>query len=86
MRIISIILNITLIFIVLGLVVDDGWPQKVHQQLMVIVFFVTPIISLITLWGSKAGKSESWLSLFFQRKRLEEKIRLKKLKQDNEKT
>jgi len=84
MRIASIVLNTALLLIAIGLLVDNGWPSKLVDQLMVCVFFITPIVTLITLWGLKAGNSESWLSLFLQRKKLEEKSKLEKLKNSAE--
>lgn len=82
MRIISIILNIISFFIIVTLFIDNGWPRKIQKQLFLVCFLVTPIVSSITLWDLKIRGSESWLSLYFQRKKLEEKMRLEKLKND----
>lgn len=80
MRIASILLNVILIFIVIFLIIEDGWPGEIEVQLMVFIFFISPVLSIITLWGSHAANSDSWLSLFIQRKKLEEKAKLEKLK------
>ena len=48
MRILSILLNIILIAIVIFMVADNGWPRNIEEQLMVCVFFATPVFSLIT--------------------------------------
>ena len=80
MRIAGILLNILLIIVVVALVIDDGWPNQLEEQLMVCVFFAAPITSLIALWTGGANDSETWLSLFLQRKKLEEKAKLNKLK------
>lgn len=80
MRILSILLNIILIAIVIFMVADNGWPRNIEEQLMVCVFFATPVFSLITFWGLQSDSSDSWISLYFQRKKLEEKAKLKKLK------
>ena len=75
MRIASIIANIILLLIVFFLIAyDEGWPRELKEQLIVCVFFVTPILTLFTLWSLyRQASSESWLSLFLQRKKLEEK-------------
>jgi len=83
MRILSIILNVILFVIVIYLVSNDGWPKKIEIQLIVLVFLSAPILSLITLWNCKSESSDSWLSLYLKRKKLEEKEKLKKL-QNNE--
>ncbi|MBM9518902.1 hypothetical protein JWG39_03620 [Desulforhopalus vacuolatus] len=80
MRILCILLNVILFAVVVFLVANDGWPRKIEQQLMVCIFFATPAFSLITLWGLKFDNSDSWLSLYLQRKKLEEKTKLEKLK------
>ncbi len=84
MRTISTILNIALIIAVIVIVADDGWPRELYEQLMISLFFITPIVSLLALIGYRGGSSENWISLYFQRKRLEEKSKINKLK-DNAK-
>ncbi len=83
MRILSYILNIALLLIVLFLLADEGWPKKIVYQLMFVVFLLTPLISVFTLWRDPSAGSESWLSLMFERKKLEEKLKMKKLKDEN---
>lgn len=80
MRIFSIFLNILLFIVVIALVADEGLPSKIKYQIMIGVFFITPVFTLITLWKLQSEASESWLSLFLQRKKLEEKVKLQKLK------
>ena len=54
---------------------------------MVLVFFAAPILSLIVLWRTPSGAStENWLTLFFERKKLEEKAKLRKLKDAEKET
>lgn len=88
MRALSILLNIVLLIIVVSLMFTDGWPRKTIDQLIVTVFFFTPIISAIALLWSlpSSGDRENWLSLFLERKKLEEKVKLKKLRQPENET
>ena len=82
MRIIGIILNIALLIAVISIIVDDGWPRKLYEQLLISLFFITPIANLFALWGHQSSNNDNWISLFFQRKSLEEKAKINKLKND----
>lgn len=79
MRVVSIFLNIILLILVIVVVVHDGWPSKIEAQLLVCVFFIIPFITIITLKNSDSRDSDSWLSLYIKRKKLEEKVKLDKL-------
>lgn len=87
MRITGTLVNVLLLIIVIGLVAEDGWPRQIQKQLMVLVFFAAPLVSIFALWQMRsAGSTENWFALFLERKRLEEKAKLKKLKQDEKET
>lgn len=79
MRITSIILNTLLLITVILLITDEGWPDEFWYQVMVIIFFAAPVLSLFTLFRISSSSKDSWLSLYFQRKRLEEKAKIDKL-------
>ncbi|AVI63296.1 hypothetical protein [Halomonas sp. GFAJ-1] len=79
MRVLAIISNVFLLIVVVLLIVDSGWPYELIYQLMLLVFFAAPIISIFALVQSNLAKSESWLGLFMQRKKLEEKEKLRNL-------
>ena len=87
MRIIGIIANLLLLIVVIVLLADEGWPRQAQEQLMVLIFFAAPIISIFALWQMPSGGStENWLTLFLERKKLEEKAKLKKLRNDEKET
>lgn len=75
MKLIAIGLNALLILIVLYEFATKGTPGK-DEIFQVIVLFAAPISSLVALF-LKGG--ESWLGLYFRRKALEEKEKIKKL-------
>ena len=87
MRVAGIIANVLLLIFVIVLLADEGWPRKTQEQLMVLVFFAAPIISIFALWNMPSGSgAENWLTLFLERKRLEEKAKLRKLKNEEKET
>lgn len=75
MKLIAIGLNALLLLIMLYLFATKGAPDK-DETFQVIVLFAAPISSLVALF-LKGG--ESWLGLYFRRKALEEKEKIKKL-------
>ena len=74
MRNIAIILNIFLISTVIYLVKTEGVSNDYILRL--ILFFATPIFSLIAFFF---GAENNWISLFFKRKALEEKKKIESL-------
>ena len=85
MKLFTIILNTFFIFFVAYMFMSHGWPRKGEQQLLIFMLAILPIINLVTIIKyTNETSSESWLSLFFQRKKLEEKAKLEKLR-NNEK-
>lgn len=75
MRIAAISLNIMLLVIVLFLVATEGVSEG-KAWLLLIPMVAAPICSLIAIFGAKG---ESWLSLYFKRKTLEEKRKIEQL-------
>lgn len=76
-RWVAIVLNVALIGFVLYLLLTKGTPRD--DEILVAVFLIaTPIASLLALTVA-SGTSESLLSLYFKRKALEEKQRIRKL-------
>ena len=77
MKILSILLNIALISIAIFLITEKG-VRKIEpfEFLIFILLFLTPIINLIyiLIWGGN-----TWLSLYFKRKAIEEQIKIKEL-------
>lgn len=81
MRKASFVLNVILLIMVIEDLIEDGFPRSFKAQLIYIILLVTPIFSMITLWHLNSNpNSENWLSLFLERKKLEEKAKLEKLK------
>lgn len=85
MKILSILLNIGFILIFAGMWISAGeLPDKPLELFKVAVIFATPIISLFVIINySGSACQEAWLSLFIERKKLEEKNKLAKLKKEN---
>lgn len=81
MKLLSVLLNVALLLIVVGMAIDDGWPRRLSQQAAALVFFAAPICSILALWRlQKRTSGESWFRLFIERKRLEEKAKLRELR------
>ena len=79
MRILAIILNIILIVLALILTIDE-FPLDAEEALYVLVFFLAPITSLISL---SFDSKDNWISLYLERRKMEEKVKIKKLKENN---
>ena len=75
MRWISIGLNVLLILTAGYLFASKGAPRE-DEWLLIVVLFAAPLSSLVAL--TRVG-GESWLGLYFKRKALEEKQRIKSL-------
>lgn len=75
MKLIAIGLNALLIATGLWLFVSKGTPGK-DEIFLVVVLFAAPISSIVAL-SLKGG--ESWMGLYFKRKALEEKQKIKNL-------
>lgn len=75
MRTVAIILNIILVVMVIFLFSTKGMPEG-DDLIVVIPMVAAPIFSLIALFSAKR---ETWLSLYFKRKALEEKQKIEQL-------
>lgn len=75
MKLIAIGLNALLIVTVLWLFATKGAPSK-DEIFLILVLFAAPISSIVAL-SLKGG--ESWFGLYFKRKALEEKQKIKSL-------
>ena len=78
LRTVAIGLNSILFIFLLSVVFVDGWPNKPLAVFAIISFLFVLAFNVLFLLKSNEG-NESWLSLFFQRKRLEEKRKIQKL-------
>jgi hypothetical protein len=76
MRTICTILNIVLLAIMGYSLAEDGLPKK-DAVLMVSLLFLAP---LSTLYVLRLNGAYDWLSLYLQRKALEERIRIDDMK------
>lgn len=74
MRIVAIVLNFFLLGTVTYLIVDNGVPSDGVWLLVMVI--AAPICSIIALLGSRG---DGWLALYFKRKALEEKKKIKSL-------
>ena len=70
--------NVALIIAGVYLLFQMHSPPRGFEILIVILIFAAPIFSLFALIG--ATHSESWLSLFLQRKKLEEQTKIGQIK------
>ena len=86
MRRTAIVRDIALLLAVTFLTAEDGWPDELHFQLMVILFISAPAISIVALLRSGSQKSESWFSLLLERKRLEECAKIASLRKPGNET
>mgnify|MGYP003586278892 CR=1 FL=1 len=77
MRLIAILTNVALLVAVAVLVASSP-PANRKDYLLVILFLVAPVCSLIALFTS--GKSQSYFSLYWQRRALEEKQKIEDLR------
>jgi len=75
MRLVAIILNIALIGTVIFLISQDS-RMSGKEIAMAALFLSAPIASLIAFYFNKG---ESWVSLYFKRKAMEEKAKIDKL-------
>jgi len=75
MRLIAIILNVALIGTVVYLVSEDTH-LKGKEIAMAALFLSAPIANLAVFYFSN---SESWISLYFKRKAMEEKAKINRL-------
>lgn len=80
MRRTAILLNTALLCAVVFLVAKDGWPSEFIFQIIVLLFVAAPLVSIAALLQNRSQKSESWLFLLLERKRLEEKARIANLR------
>lgn len=84
MRALSIILNICLLLMAAYLISDSGIPDRARDITIFIVLISAPLASLFTIIRGKSSseKSSGLISLYFQRKKLEEQEKIKRLKSD----
>jgi hypothetical protein len=76
MTLIAKALNLILIGFVLYLVGTKGPPNRPSEILTAVAMLAAPISSLLALFGSGG---ESWLGMYFKRKKLEERRKIEKL-------
>jgi len=79
MKLIVVILNVLLLSAAIILALDEVGIMDISELLLFSLFLATPVLSLVYIARS-AGK-DGWLSLYFERKRLEEKKKIEDLKQ-----
>jgi hypothetical protein len=77
MKTISVILNLLLITSGIYLLAKYGMEGTVDNFVLITLLFTTPIFNLGTFF---IKNNENWLSLYFKRKALEEKMKIEKLK------
>jgi len=71
------------LFAMFVVMVND--PPSLRQPMELLYYFIftlTPAITLFAIhrcWGQQSTRNSSWLSLYFQRKSLEEKKRIREL-------
>ncbi len=85
MKILSIVLNFTLLAFVGGILINEGFPDFGNVFFwMICLVLISPLVTLGYFFVSNAKvNAESLISLYFQRKRLEEKNKINSLSKNN---
>lgn len=78
MRALAVLLNIALIITLFFLFYDNGMPRE-NEILLASLIFLAPVFSLTALFLNRRPNSESLLSLYFKRLRLEESKKIRDL-------
>ena len=78
MRALAVLLNIALIITLFFLFYDNGMPRE-NEILLASLMFLAPVFSLAALFLNRRPNSESLLSLYFKRRRLEESQKIRDL-------
>ncbi|UYP31797.1 hypothetical protein OEG79_06790 [Pseudomonas sp. Z8(2022)] len=81
MRKLAILLNIALMGMIGYLIYDKGMPGK-HEIFLFILLISTPIVSFLALLLSKKESEPGLISLYLQRKKLEEAQRISAIKKN----
>jgi len=77
MRIIAILLNIAVLLFFAYMITKEGLPKEGKDLIFIFLFLLfTPLINLLYIF---IRKEESWLTLYFKRKALEEKKKIEEL-------
>ena len=79
MRTLATLLNICLLLLLSFMLFDKGAPSG-DELLPVLLAFAAPIASLIAIYQGRGKYSTGLLSLYLERKRLEEQQRIDKLR------
>ncbi|MCY1313782.1 hypothetical protein D9M70_643380 [compost metagenome] len=79
MRKLAILLNIALMGMIGYLIYDNGMPGK-HEIFLFTLVIATPTVNLIVLLFSKKESEPGLVSLYIQRKKLEEAHRINSIK------
>jgi hypothetical protein len=78
MKVLAIILNIALLYSVVWLVYERGFPSDDGKEVLFYIVLITcPIVNLI------AHFRKGWLGLYFQRKAIEERKKIEALDKDD---
>lgn len=80
MKSFAIILNICLIFLLIYRLMFEGLPVKSDEQLFVFILFLVPTANLIAFFKSNGTQKRGLISLYLERKRLEEQQQIDKIR------
>jgi hypothetical protein len=83
MRTLAMLLNVCLLLGLLYFLVDKGAPKE-EELLLVVLCFAAPLASLIALYLGAGKGGRGLVSLYFERKKLEEQRRIDQLRPRNE--
>ena len=77
MRIVAIVLNVVLLASFVVLIAAEGIPTKAIEWLILTLWVLAPVSSLIAILRENCGR---WLSLWLERKALEEQKKIEALR------
>lgn len=80
MRTLATILNSCLVLLLSFFLFQKGAPDESDEILLVSLAFAAPISSLIAIYLERGNRSDGLVSLYFERKRLEEQQRINQLR------
>lgn len=81
MRLLATVANLVLLGFAVYVVSKDGLPADAFNQRFLAAVLVAPSLSLLVLWSKHSLiPANSWLGIFLERKRSEELLKLKQLR------
>ncbi|WP_295448223.1 hypothetical protein [uncultured Thiodictyon sp.] len=81
LRVIGVLLNLLCLSALAWTLTQHGAPDAAADQILVTGFILAFIVNAVAIWLLPSSADDSWPGLFFERKRLEEKVRVMALRE-----